>query len=67
MFNKPNRTPKITDSSFATVNEANYTEKTSHAHLRREQAFHEELKHYEQLCAYRSVITSSGFPGVMLV
>lgn len=62
-----NRTPKINDSSFATVNEANYTEKTSQAHLRREQAFYEELKHYEQLCAYRSVITNSGIPGVMLV
>lgn len=62
-----NRTPKINDSSFATVNEANYTEKTSQAHLRREQAFHEELKHYEQLCAYQSRVAVVYGGGVTLV
>ncbi len=62
-----NRTPKINDSSFATVNEANYTEKTSQAHLRREQSFHEQLKHYEQLCSYQTVVSNRGYPGVTLV
>lgn len=61
------RTPKINDSSFATVNEANYTEKTSQAHLRREQSFHEQLKHYEQLCSYQTVVSNRGYPGVNLV
>lgn len=61
------RTPKINDSSFTTVNEANWTEKTSQAHLRREQAFHEELKHYEQLCAYQTVVFNRGISGVTLV
>jgi hypothetical protein len=62
-----NRTPKINDSSFSTVNEANYTEKTSQAHLRREQSFHEQLKHYEQLCTYRTRVSNRGFSGVNLV
>lgn len=62
-----NRTPKINDSSFATVNEANYTEKTSQAHLRREQSFYEQLKHYEQLCSYQTVVSNRGFSGVTLV
>lgn len=61
------RTPKINDSSFTTVNEANWTEKTSQAHLRREQAFHEELKHYEQLCAYQGRVASWYPSGVTLV
>ena len=61
-----NRTPKINDSSFATVNEANFTEKTSQAHLRLEQSFHERLKHYEQLCAYNTRV-SSWTQGVNLV
>ena len=61
------RTPKINDSSFATVNEANWTEKTSQAHLRREQAFHEQLKHYEQLCAYQTRVSNRGVSGVTLV
>lgn len=62
-----NRTPKINDSSFATVNEANYTEKTSQAHLRKEQAFNDELKHYEQLCAYESVVSAGTKGKVTLV
>ena len=54
------RTPKINDSSFSTVNEANWTEKTSQAHLRRELSFHDELVKYEQMCAYETVVVSSG-------
>lgn len=62
-----NRQPKINDSSFSTVNEANYTEKTSQAHLRREQIFNDELKHYEQLCAYTSRVNYGIRGGVSLV
>ncbi len=62
-----NRTPKINDSSFSTVNEANFAEKTSQAHVRREQAFHEALKHYEQLCAYNANVSARGGGGVTLV
>lgn len=61
------RTPKINDSSFSSVNEANWTEKTSQAHLRKVQAFHEELKHYEQLCAYRKTVTDNNVSGVTLI
>lgn len=60
------RTPKINDSSFATVNEANWTEKTSQAHLRKAQAFYEELKQYEQLCTYNSRVTAMAKGGVVL-
>lgn len=62
-----NRTPKINDSSFTTVNEANYTEKTSQAHLRKEQAFNDELKHYEQLCVYKTVVTNRNVGGAVLI
>lgn len=55
-----NKTPKINDSSFATVNEANWTEKTSQAHTRKELQFWDELQKYEQLCAYNTVVTASG-------
>ena len=60
------RTPKINDSSFATVNEANWTEKESQAHRRKAQDFYDELKAYEQLCAYQTRVTNSGISGVML-
>lgn len=58
------RAPKINDSSFSTVNEANWTEKTSQAHRRMEQDFNDALKHYEQRCAYQSVV-SSGLKGMV--
>lgn len=61
------RQPKINDSSFTTVNEANWTEKTSQAHLRKLQAFNEELKHYEQLCAYTTRVGAFARGGVKLV
>lgn len=61
------RTPKINDSSFSTVNEANWTEKTSQAHLRKVQAFNEALKHYEQLCSYQTHVTNRHVAGVTLV
>ena len=61
------RTPKINDSNFATVNEANWTEKQSQAHRRKAQDFYEELKAYEQLCAYRTHVTDMHGGGVSLV
>lgn len=61
------RTPKINDSSFATVNEANWTEKQSQAHRRKAQDFNDELKAYEQLCAYNSRVMSGIGGGVILV
>ena len=62
-----NRQPKINDSSFTTVNEANWTEKQSQAHRRLSQDFYEELKQYEQLCAYNSRVYNRGLTGVVLV
>ena len=61
------KTPKINDSSFITVNEANWTEKTSQAHMRKVQEFHEQLKHYEQLCSYQTRVSNRGVAGVTLV
>lgn len=51
-----NRQPKIGDSSFTTVNEANYTEKSSQALQRTRQAFWDALNAYEQLCTYKRAI-----------
>ena len=61
------RTPKINDSSFLTVNEANWTEKISQAHRRRAQDFYEELKAYEQMCAYQSRVLSGWKGSVTMV
>lgn len=61
-----NRSPKINDSSFSTVNEANYTEKSSQALLRTRQAFQDELKHYEQDCAYAASV-HFGTPGTAVL
>lgn len=49
-----NLQPKIHDSSFSTVNEANYQEKASLRLQRSIQAFEDELRKYEQDCAYRA-------------
>ena len=48
-------TPKINDSSFKTVNEANYIEKGNHRLQMNRQSFNDELRKYEQDCAYMSV------------
>lgn len=45
-------TPKIHDESFETVNEANYTEKVTKRLHENRIAFNDELRAYEQLCAY---------------
>lgn len=47
-----NLQPKIHDSSFSTVNEANYTEKVSKRLHDNRIMFNDELRAYEQLCAY---------------
>lgn len=53
-----NMQPKIHDSSFSTVNEATYTEKiTKRLHDNRI-AFNDELRAYEQLCAYARMFPS---------
>lgn len=52
-------TPKINDSSFSTVNEANYLEKGSQRLLRSRQNFHEAIKQYEQLCAYTGTVSNT--------
>ena len=54
-----NRQPKIHDSSFSVVNEAQYTEKSSKEFNERMQRFQDELKKYEQLCAYKTITTRS--------
>ena len=58
------RQPKINDSSFATVNEANWTEKQSQAHRRKAQDFYDELKAYEQFCAYQTRVGNRIYTGV---
>ena len=47
-----NRTPKIHDASFETVNEANYTDKSSKSRSESRAIFEDELRKYEQNCAY---------------
>jgi len=61
-----NRQPKIHDSSFTTVNEANYTEKTSQALGRTRIAFYDALRDYEQVCAYTKTVRKNP-PKVVLV
>lgn len=52
-----NLQPKIKDASFETVNEANYAEKSNRRKLDNRQSFNDELKKYEQLCAYQNLVT----------
>ena len=51
-------TPKIHDSSFETVNEANYIEKDSQRLLRNYQRFFDALRNYEQNCAYFTTVNT---------
>ncbi len=52
-------TPKIHDDSFETINEANYTAQiTKRLHDNRI-AFNDELRAYEQLCAYAGAFKNS--------
>ena len=59
-----NMQPKIHDSSFSTVNEANYQEKASLRLQRSVQAFEDELRKYEQDCAYRARFSPLGGAGL---
>ena len=55
-------TPKIHDTSFATINEANYIDKsTGRLHANR-QSFNDELRDYEQLCAYLNTVNIPAMP-----
>lgn len=49
-------TMKIKDDSFATVNESNYMDKTNARMMKNRQAFDDELRQYEQLCAYAGAL-----------
>ena len=57
---------KIKDSSFETVNESNYTEKITDRLMKNKQAFHDELRRYEQLCAYANVMPEHGRKHTMI-
>lgn len=52
-------TPKIHDSSFETINEANYIDKNNRRLLENRQSFNDELRAYEQLCAYLNTVNAS--------
>ncbi len=45
----------VKDSSFNTVNEANYMDKLSLRLRENRQSFNDELHKYEQLCAYKTM------------
>lgn len=50
-----NMTMKIHDDSFETINEANYVEKITRRLHENRIAFNDELRWYEQLCAYNGL------------
>ena len=52
-------TQKIHDSSFDTVNEANYLDKSNQRLHDNRQNFNDELHKYEQLCAYKTMRSRS--------
>lgn len=56
-----NLTPKIHDDSFETVNEANYTQQITKRKNDNRIAFDNEMRAYEQLCAYSSVFPNGNF------
>ena len=51
-----NLQPKIKDSSFSTVNEANFAEKSNERLMKNRQSYNDELRKYEQDCAYAKVV-----------
>ena len=53
-------TPKIHDSSFETVNEANYIDKSNRRLHDNRQSFNDELRDYEQMCAYLNAVNTLG-------
>ena len=54
-----NLTPKIHDDSFETVNEANYTQQVTKRKNENRIAFDNEMRAYEQLCAYNGVFKNT--------
>lgn len=52
-------TQKIHDSSFDTVNEANYMDKSNQRLRNNRNSFNDELHKYEQLCAYKTMRSKS--------
>lgn len=55
-------TMKLHDASFDTVNESNYMDKTNARYLANKQAFEDELRDYEQRCAYSTVVNAARHP-----
>ena len=55
-----NLQPKIKDSAFETVNEANYMEKLTKRMVENRQAFNDELRKYEQDNAYNKTMPEIG-------
>lgn len=51
-----NLQPKVHDSSFTTVNEGTYTEKSTARLKSNRAAFYDELRKYEQDCAFQNVV-----------
>lgn len=49
-----NLQPKLHDQSFETVNEANFLDKNGQRLMRNRQSFNDELRKYEQDCAFAS-------------
>lgn len=54
-----NLQPKIHDDSFETVNEANYVQQITKRLHENRIAFNDELRWYEQLCAYNGVFKNT--------
>ena len=54
-------TPKIHDDSFETVNEANYTQQVTKRKNENRIAFDNEMRAYEQLCAYNGVFKNGNY------
>lgn len=52
-------TPKIHDDSFETVNEANYMAQVTKRLTENRIAFNDELRWYEQLCAYNGIFKNN--------
>lgn len=61
-----NMQPKIKDSSFDTVNEANYMEKVTNRMVTNRAAFNDELRKYEQDIAYSGAVPASQRPANFL-
>ena len=61
-----NKTPKIHDASFETVNEANFIDKSSKSRSENRAIFEDELRKYEQNCAYTATVPKTR-PRVTLI